>query len=48
MRSKQFVRRLGLIFVIRSGLLFLLALVSATAFAHGVDDSTRSFLEQNS
>lgn len=47
MLSKQFVRRLGLIFSFRSGLLFLLALVSTTAFAHGVDDSTRSFLEQN-
>lgn len=47
MPSKQFTHRLGLIFVFRSGLLLLLALVSTMAFAHGVDDNTRSFLEQN-
>lgn len=47
MPSKQFIHRLGLIFVFRSGLLLLLALVSTMAFAHGVDDNTRSFLEQN-
>jgi hydrogenase/urease accessory protein HupE len=27
--------------------MLLLILISSTAFAHGVDDSTRSFLEQN-
>lgn len=34
-------------FIYRLGTLLLLSLVSTTAFAHGVDDSTRSFLEQN-
>ncbi len=34
-------------FFYRLGTLLLLSLVSTTAFAHGVDDSTRSFLEQN-
>lgn len=33
--------------VYRLGLLLLLTLVSANALAHGVDDSTRSFLQQN-
>lgn len=55
MLSSQVGCRLGLLFVFRSGLLFgfrsglmlLLTLISTTAFAHGVDDSTRSFLEQN-
>ena len=47
MLSKQFIRRSGLIFAFRSGLLLLLALISTTAFAHGVDGSTRSFPEQN-
>ena len=54
MLSKQFIRRLGLIFAFRSGLIFgfrsglllLLALISTMAFVHGVDGSTRSFLEQ--
>ncbi|MEZ5528648.1 MAG: HupE/UreJ family protein [Porticoccaceae bacterium] len=32
----------------RLGLLALLTLVTASALAHGVDDSTRSFLQQNS
>ncbi len=34
-------------FFYRLGTLLLLSLVSTTAFAHGVDDSTRNFLEQN-
>ncbi|MCY4428349.1 MAG: hypothetical protein OXC05_15155 [Halieaceae bacterium] len=46
MLSKQFIRRLGLIFDFRSGLisgfrsglLLLLALISTAAFAHGVED----------
>ena len=31
----------------RLGLLLVLTLISSTALAHGVDDGTRSFLEQN-
>lgn len=33
--------------LLRSGLMILLALFSASVLAHGVDDSTRSFLQQN-
>lgn len=34
--------------VYRSWLLALMSLVTASALAHGEDDSTRSFLQQNS